>query len=67
MSAADRPSEVQKYEPREEHRERADATLPLVVSRPRRPDPIRGAVVRRVVATREPPDKRIARDDAGSG
>jgi hypothetical protein len=59
---------MQEHEPCEQHRERADATLPLVVIRPPRPLLVRRRVVKRVAAAREPSnEKEHRKHDAGQG
>ncbi len=60
--------EVQEHEAREEHRERADAALPLIVVRPVRPVLIRRAIVGRVAAAHEPSDQEEkGKEDAREG
>ena len=64
--SSDRPREVQKDEACEQHRERTDAALPLVVIRPVRPRLIRRAVIGRIATTGEPADQKQHREgDAG--
>ena len=66
--SSDGRREVQKHEACEQHRERTDAALPLVVIRPVRPGLIRRAVVGRVPTAREPADEKENREDnAGQG
>ena len=66
--SSDGRREVQKHEACEQHRERTDAALPLVVIRPVRPGLIGCAVVGRVPTAREPPDEKEHREDhSGQG
>jgi hypothetical protein len=62
------PYEVQEHEAGEQHRERSDAALPLVVVRPVRPGLIGRAVVRRIATAREPADaEEHGEQDSGQG
>ena len=65
---SDHPREVQEHEAREQHCERADAALPLILVCPVRPRLIRCAVVGRIATACEPPDQKEHREhDAGQG
>jgi hypothetical protein len=66
--SSDGRREVQKHEGCEQHRERTDTALPLVVIRPVRPGLIRSAVVRCVPTARKPPDEKENREgNTGQG